>query len=83
MMIDDFVYNNEEESELGQLHAIHIHLNAIADVQRQLAAQAQQPSSTYCQECGDDIPLARQRLIPGVTLCVHCKQRGEVNFARF
>jgi phage/conjugal plasmid C-4 type zinc finger TraR family protein len=83
MIADDFVYNNEEESELGQLHAIHIHLNAIADVQRQLAAQARRPSSTYCLECGDDIPLARRELIPGVTLCIHCKQHNELDLTRF
>ena len=33
---DDFVYNNEEEAEMGQLHAIHNNMNAIANVRRTL-----------------------------------------------
>jgi hypothetical protein len=41
---DDFVYNNEEEAEMGQLHAIHNNMNAIANVRRQLEQQAAQPS---------------------------------------
>lgn len=74
---DDFVYNNEEEAEMGQLHAIHNNMNAIADVRRQLEAQAQQPSLTHCVECGDEIPKKRQELIRGVRLCVFCQQIHE------
>jgi phage/conjugal plasmid C-4 type zinc finger TraR family protein len=74
---DDFVYNNEEESEMAQLHAIHVHMNAVADVRRRIAEQAAQPSLTHCEECGDEIPLKRQQLIPGVRLCVFCQERVE------
>ena len=74
---DDFVYNNEEEAEMGQLHAIHNNMNAIANVRRQLEAQAQQPSLTHCEECGDEIPEKRQQLIKGVRLCVFCQQLHE------
>lgn len=74
---DDFVYNNEEESEMAQLHAIHVHMNAVADVRRRMAEQAAQPSLTHCEECGDEIPLKRQQLIPGVRLCVFCQERVE------
>ena len=56
---DDFVYNNEEEAEMGQLHAIHNNMNAIANVRRQLEQQASQPSLTHCEECGDEIPKKR------------------------
>jgi RNA polymerase-binding transcription factor DksA len=75
--INDFEYNNEEEAEMAQLHSIHIHMNAVAEVQRQLAKQRELPSATECVECGEDIPLARQQAIPGVQLCVDCKQRSE------
>jgi phage/conjugal plasmid C-4 type zinc finger TraR family protein len=75
--INDFVYNNEEESEMGQLHAIHLHMNAVAGVRKQLALQSQQPSLTHCEECGEEIPTARQQAIPGVRLCVYCKQLNE------
>jgi RNA polymerase-binding transcription factor DksA len=74
---DDFAYNNEEEAEMGQLHAIHNNMNAIANVRRQLAKQALEPSLEECEECGDEIPEARRLAILGVRLCVFCKERQE------
>jgi phage/conjugal plasmid C-4 type zinc finger TraR family protein len=74
---DDFVYNNEEEAEMGQLHAIHNNMNAIANVRRALEQQASQPSLTHCEECGDEIPVKRQELVLGVKLCVYCQQMHE------
>ena len=74
---DDFVYNNEEEAEMGQLHAIHNNMNAIANVRRALEQQAQQPSLTLCEECDEEIPEKRQQLVPGVRLCVYCQQLHE------
>lgn len=75
--LDDFVYNNEEESEMGQLHAIHVHMNAVADVQRRLAIQSTKPSLSHCEECGEEIPLARQTAVPGVKFCIECQQIKE------
>jgi RNA polymerase-binding transcription factor DksA len=73
-MIDDkFEYNNEEEAEMAQLHSIHMHMNAVADVRKQLAKQALQPSLESCEDCGEDIPLARQQLVLGCTRCIHCQ----------
>ena len=77
MVTDEFIYNNEEEADMGQLHAIHNNMNHIAAVQRELAKQALQPSLSECEECGEAIPLARQLAIPGVKLCVFCKERAE------
>ena len=77
MVTDEFIYNNEEEADMGQLHAIHNNMNHIAAVQRELAKQALQPSLSECEECGEAIPLARQQAIPGVKLCVFCKERAE------
>ena len=77
MVSDEFIYNNEEEAEMGQLHAIHNNMNHIAAVQREIAKQALQPSLSECEECGEAIPLARQLAIPGVKLCVFCKERAE------
>lgn len=34
-------------------------------------------SADYCQHCGDDIPLARQKAIPGVLTCVFCAAQLE------
>ena len=74
---DDFVYNNEEEAEMGQLHAIHNNMNAVAAVRRQLEKQAAEPSAEECEECGDEIPEARRMAVPGCKLCVFCKERQE------
>ena len=74
---DDFVYDNEEEAEMGQLHAIHLNMNAVAEHRRKLEEQAKEPSLEYCEECGEEIPEARRRSIPGVKLCVYCKEIEE------
>ena len=76
---DDFVYNNEEEAEMGQLHALHLNMNAVADVRKRLAKQALLPSLEECEDCGDEIPQARRLAIPGCRLCVHCKEIQERN----
>lgn len=74
---DDWSYNNEEEAEMGQLHAIHNNMNAVAAVRRQLEKQASEPSLEECEECGDEIPVARRLAVPGCRLCVFCKERAE------
>jgi len=74
---DDFSYSNEAEEEMAQLHAIHLHMNAVADVQRKLAKLAEKASASECEECGDEIPEARQKAMPGVQLCVHCQDYQE------
>jgi phage/conjugal plasmid C-4 type zinc finger TraR family protein len=71
---DDWQYNNEEEAEMGQLHAIHNNMNAVANVRRALEEQASQPSLTHCEECGEEIPEKRRTAIRGVRLCVYCQQ---------
>ena len=77
MTEDDFVYNNEEEAEMGQLHAIHNNMNAVAAVRRRMQTQALQESAVECEECGDEIPQARRLLVPGVQMCVYCQERYE------
>lgn len=77
--MDNHSYHNEnlEESEFGQLQAMHLNMNALAAVQRQLAEQAQNASAEFCEDCGEPIPEARRLAIPGVQLCVHCKSHRE------
>lgn len=70
---DDFEYNNEEEAEMAQIHSLHINMNAVADVQKQLAKQRSLPTQSECQDCGDEIPPERQRAVPGVQYCIHCQ----------
>ena len=71
---DSIQGENLEESEQGQLHAIHLHMNAVADVRRVLAEQAAKPSLSHCVECGDEIPEQRQKIIPGVQHCIYCQE---------
>jgi hypothetical protein len=76
-MMDDFVYNNEEEAEMAQLHSIHLHMNAFADIRQKLSKQTQQVSLSECQDCGEDIPLARQQAMLGVRRCIFCQRVHE------
>lgn len=69
-MEDEFQYNNEEESEMGQLHAIHLSLNAIAAAQRKLKTG---PSLEFCTDCGDEIPQARRNAVAGCDTCIYCQ----------
>ena len=73
----EFEYNNEEEAEMAQVHSLHIHMNAIAAVQKKLAKQAEVPSAEFCVECGEEIPKARREAIPGVQRCIYCKELTE------
>lgn len=34
-------------------------------------------SFTECAECGEDIPEARRKAIPGVKLCIDCQQERD------
>lgn len=77
--LNDFVYDNEEETEMGQIQALKLNENAVGAVRKQLEEQAKKPSLEFCEECGDDIPEARRIAIPGVTLCVYCKEKQERN----
>ena len=77
MVTDDLSYCNEEESEMGQLHAIHINLNAVAAVRRKLQQNSGRPSIMHCVDCGDDIPIARRNAVPGVDTCVACQSMRE------
>lgn len=36
-------------------------------------------SLSHCEECGDPIPEARQRALPGVRLCIRCQEEEDKN----
>lgn len=36
-----------------------------------------------CEECGEPIPEARRKAIPGVRLCVNCQQQKDLHNATF
>ncbi len=66
-----------EEQELAQLNSIITNQNAIGKVQAELAKQRAQPSLEECEDCGEDIPKARQVAQPGVTRCIYCQELYE------
>jgi RNA polymerase-binding transcription factor DksA len=66
-------YNNEEEAEVAQILSITASLAAVNKVQEALARQRAQPSLSECEDCGEDIPIERQRASQGCTRCIHCQ----------
>ena len=38
-------------------------------------------SLAHCEECGDAIPQARQKALPGVRLCIACQQAQDAEEA--
>lgn len=75
--LDKFEYNNEEEAEIAQIQSLLTNQNAVSAVQKELARQRSQPSAEFCEECGETIPEARRKLVPGVQMCVYCQERLE------
>jgi phage/conjugal plasmid C-4 type zinc finger TraR family protein len=70
MEIESVQHSNIEESEMGQLHSLHLSMNAIAAVQALIKTG---PSLAECEDCGEDIPEARQAAVSGCTTCVQCQ----------
>lgn len=48
--------------------------DAVARVRGELA---QGESLCECEECGDPIPEARRKAVPGVRLCITCQQNKD------
>ena len=34
-------------------------------------------SLEFCEECGEEIPPARRKALPGVRLCIHCQEEAD------
>lgn len=52
-------------------------------VQRARSQLPQGPGLSHCEECGQEIPQARRRAVPGVRLCVVCQEARDVEQAGF
>ena len=50
-------------------------------VQRARAHIPKGESETHCQECGEPIPEARRRAVPGVRFCVPCQSERDTSAA--
>lgn len=73
-MEEDLQHSNISEEEMGTLHGIHLHLNAIAAVQRNIKHG---PSAESCVDCGGLIPLARRNAVQGCDTCITCQELRE------
>lgn len=63
------VYDEAELADIAQQKALH---GAISSILKQLPDPTKE-SAKECVECGDKIPGARRKALPGVTLCVNCQ----------
>ncbi|PKB86207.1 conjugal transfer protein TraR [Ewingella americana] len=41
------------------------------------------PSAFFCEDCAEEIPEPRRRLIIGVQRCIHCQEIAEKNARHF
>ena len=71
---EQFIFNNDtfEEQEIAQVSALLENEAVLRKHREKLAKQKLKRSLEECIECGNDIPKARQELVPGVELCVDC-----------
>lgn len=56
----------------------------VADaVARARSRQAKGPGLKHCAECGEPIPAARRKAVPGVRLCIACQSALDAEEATF
>jgi len=65
---------NYEESEMGQLHSLHLSENGINNVRSKISTG---PGLSHCMDCGDAIPEKRRKAVPGVKFCINCQEFNE------
>jgi phage/conjugal plasmid C-4 type zinc finger TraR family protein len=56
------------------------------ELARNLANATHHPAGTsefFCLSCGEEIPEQRRRALPGVSLCVTCKQISELKSVHY
>ncbi len=47
------------------------------EIKRARSRMARGKSLSLCRECGEEIPRARQKAVPGVQLCIDCQEELE------
>lgn len=56
------------------------------ELARNLAQATNRPAGAcefFCQSCGEEIPEKRRRALPGVELCVTCKEISELKTTHY
>lgn len=64
-----------DECDLGSLMADKYMKDSLAGCRRQIPTGA--VSKTHCEDCGEPIPEARRKAMPGCTRCVECASEFE------
>jgi phage/conjugal plasmid C-4 type zinc finger TraR family protein len=66
--------DNLEESDMAQLLSVTASTDAVAKIR---ASIPKGPSLSHCNDCGEAIPLQRQQVVAGCTLCIECQKYSE------
>jgi phage/conjugal plasmid C-4 type zinc finger TraR family protein len=66
--------DNLEESDMAQLLSVTANADAVAKVR---AAIPRGPSLSHCEDCGEEIPKARQLAVSGCKFCIECQTFNE------
>lgn len=66
--------DNLEESDMAQLLSVTASTDAVAKIR---ASIPKGPSLSHCNDCGEAIPLQRQQVVTGCTMCIDCQQLFE------
>ena len=76
---EQFVFNNDtfEEQEIAQMSTLMENEAALRKARDEYAKRISKPSLSECKACGEDIPEARQKAVPGVELCLECANFSE------
>jgi phage/conjugal plasmid C-4 type zinc finger TraR family protein len=72
--LESFESNNEEEAEIAQILALQRNTAAVDAIRAKIGKG---PSLSHCEECGEEIPLARQQAITGCKTCIDCQSYAE------
>jgi phage/conjugal plasmid C-4 type zinc finger TraR family protein len=66
--------DNLEESDMAQLLSVTANDDAVAKLRASLPTG---PSLSHCEECGEEIPEARQIAVKGCKTCIECQRFSE------
>ena len=72
--LENFESNNEEEAEIAQILTLQRNTAAVDAIRAKIGKG---PSLSHCEECGEEIPKARQLAIAGCKMCIECQQHSE------
>ena len=73
----EYFMENVSEEDFGQIHAIHLNQDAVAEARRKIEESSKRESREDCEDCGEEIPEPRRAAVKGVQKCVYCQELSE------